>query len=88
MNTGIADSKGRFYGGTYNISICGAPSIYSLYKYSKNNLNELVGNFQTTGGIAIDENRQKLYHLDSCNGIVEFDWNPDTGNIGEFSSSN
>lgn len=79
----IAGPNGRFYVGTYNASLCGGPANYSFYRYTskKKYAKRLFGNLHTTTGIAIDKKAKKLFQVDGCLGIAEFDWDSKTGNI-------
>ena len=84
VDIGQIGPNGNFYYiGSTTIPYCGGPSNSSFYMYSKQNgVQRLFSNIQSTSGVAIDQKRKKLYHLEPCKQLLtEFDWDAQTGNI-------
>ncbi|XP_031627012.1 uncharacterized protein LOC116343211 isoform X2 [Contarinia nasturtii] len=83
FDIGVADSKGRFYGGTLSPKFCNSNPSRSFYRFIKNKgVDRLFGNLQSTSGIVFNEHLNKIYHLDSCQLTISgFDWDPKTGDI-------
>lgn len=77
------DRKGRLYTGNINFTtLCTAPDEYAVYRFADGELTTLFNGIQMTNGIAIDEQRGKLYHVNACIGqIVQFDYDCKTGDI-------
>lgn len=85
-NAAKADPVGRFYGGTMRSEKCGGldeVAAGSLYKYIKGDgVYELVDNIYVSNGLAWDQEKNKLYYIDSCKyDVKEYDWDPSTGDI-------
>lgn len=79
----VADSRGRFYGGTIAQNFCNSTASRSLYRYTINDgVVRLMGGLQSTTGIIFDEHKQKMYHFDSCQFLItEYDYDLKTGDI-------
>lgn len=84
----FTDPRGRFYGGTLFKQYCSASNefILSFYRFDNaNGLTRLFSGLKVSVGIAFNENARKMYHLTPCQlKIVEFDWDPQTGDICNF----
>lgn len=85
-NAAKADPVGRFYGGTMRSEKCGGldeVASGSLYKYIKGDgVYELADNIYVSNGLAWDQEKNKLYYIDSCKyDMKEYDWDPSTGDI-------
>lgn len=82
LDTGIADKHGRFYGGVFNGN-CSSSASRSFYRWTKNEgVVRLFGQLESTTGIVINEDENKLYQMDTCQLIIsEFDYEPKTGDI-------
>lgn len=80
---GRVDPLGFLYAGTFTYRFCSGPSNASFYSYTKQKrLQRIFGDVISTTGVAFDTNVKKLYHLDSCTGLITaFDGVPDTGDI-------
>lgn len=80
---GRVDPFGFLYAGTFTYRFCSGPSNASFYSYTKQKgLQRIFGNVISTTGIAFGTNEKKLYHLESCTGLITaFDVVPDTGDI-------
>lgn len=85
-NIARADRYGRVYEGSLSLQFCAAPANQSLYRYTdKRGVEVLFTGFRATSGLAIDEDRGKLYHVGGCNLLLtEFDYDPKTGDICKF----
>lgn len=82
------DPRGRYFGGTLFDGYCSNSNndILSVYRYDrKKGLTQLFSGLKITSGFAFNEKARKMYHLGSCKlKIVEFDYDPDTGDICNF----
>lgn len=82
LAVGRQGERGRFYGGTFHSSFCSAPNNASFYMYSKEKgLQLLFTGTQTTTGVAFDDNARKVYHIDTCFGLITKFQGDEEGNI-------
>lgn len=74
--------KGRFYGGTFHLNFCSANANSSVYTYTKEKgVQRLFGGIQTTTGLAFDDKRGYLYHMETCKGLITGFKSNDNGDI-------
>lgn len=84
------DSHGRLYVGTLRNAMCNPNSTTppgSLFRSDDGIIPQvLVPNLTITNDFAIDEERNILYVVESCSGVIKaFDWNPKTGGVCKYS---
>lgn len=81
-NSAKASPWHKFYGGTYRSEICSFSSAAngSLYAFSKKiGVVRLLKNEKVASEIEWNVKEKKVYHVDSCNGVIrEFDYDPTT----------
>lgn len=82
-DTAIADHHGHLYEGTFSLDFCNASANKSFYRYSiDRGIERIFGDLYGSSGIGLDENAQKLYHLEYCRLLItSFDWDPTTGDL-------
>lgn len=89
INDVKTDQCGRFYCGTKSVPECGESSysgeLGGFYRYTKNSgLKELFKNVYISNGLTWVRSTNKFYYIDSCKyDVIEFNYDPGTGRIGE-----
>lgn len=83
MNYATVASDGRYYIGDFNSKICGGAANSTLFSYSPSNgLNVVLTGMVMNQGLVFVDKLRKFYHLDGCSyRIVEYDWDPSTGQV-------
>lgn len=84
MNFALIDPKGRLFAGTLdNRLFCAVAANNTMYRFSKRKgLTPIFDTIRTTNGLVINKEQNKFYHADGClNAIVEFDYDPKTGDL-------
>ncbi|KAG4069833.1 hypothetical protein HA402_006848 [Bradysia odoriphaga] len=86
MNHAVAGPLGEFIFGTFAPKLCGANVTQGVYQLKLNKFNSVVKTLFTdvkvTSGVAIDEKRSVLYHLDGClQELTVYDRNFITGDL-------
>ncbi|XP_031636598.1 regucalcin-like [Contarinia nasturtii] len=85
INVVKTDRFGRFYGGSSTMKSCATVTVETaaFYKYTKSTgLIKNFGDVLRSNGLTWNRSSNKFYYADSCDyNVVEFDWDPDTGNL-------
>lgn len=71
MTVAHQTENGDFYVGTFHTSFCSGPQNSSLYKYTPiKGLQTIYNGIITTTGVASDNSKGMVYHIDSCLGKI------------------
>lgn len=90
INDVKTDEFGRFYCGTKAVPECGQSSysgqLGGFYRYTRSKgLKEFFKKVYISNGLTWIRPTNKFYYIDSCKyDVIEFDYNPKTGDIGEI----
>lgn len=75
------DNRTMFVGG-FKQTFCKDPDNVSLHVWTNDVQTIVANNFKSVTGIALDENKNLMYVMDSCGGEAHaFDFNPETNEL-------
>lgn len=85
----MVTANNEFFAGGFTSALCTQLPTLSLYEYTQNkDLVTVFTYFKSTIGLALNEKKNVLYHLDTCTKqISAFDYDPSDGHLCELKFS-
>lgn len=87
FNSFMVDESDQFFFGGFGEAFCQTPATMPLYQYTRQKATRTLGShYNSTVGLALDEQAGILYALDTCaEQIWAMDYNKRTGRVCKFS---